>query len=48
MLSLESFEFYESISGLSEVNILSSGYCKSACSLVMQLPNSKWRPYITK
>ena len=30
MLSLELFEFHESISGLSKVNILNSGYFKKS------------------
>ena len=49
MLSVELFEFNESIFGPSQVNILTSGYCKkvfSACRLLIQLPSSEWRPYI--
>ena len=45
MLSVEFFEFHESIFGLSKVNILLSiakDYF-SSCRLVMQLPNSKRR-----
>ena len=30
MLSVELFEFHESIFGLNKVNILTSGYCKKA------------------
>ena len=35
MSSVELFEFYESIFGLSKVNILSCGYCKK--SIVMHV-----------
>ena len=52
MLSVELFELNESIFGPSKVNILTSGYCKkeyfSAYRLLIQLPNSEWRPYIKK
>ena len=46
MLSVELFEFRESIFGLSKVNILTSEEYFSTCRLAMQLPNSKWRLYI--